>query len=108
MAKRIALEAFDLDDLGAELREYHRAVRTGDIAGEVEHGYAIERRTLSDVRVVCRGCVALWLCKPLQCNTMVADFGSRARDFAGSVVEEHRQAYLNHAAESRVVDFMAH
>ena len=50
MAKRIALEAFYFDNFGAELREDHRAVRTRDVAGEVEHGDAIERRFFSDVQ----------------------------------------------------------
>ncbi len=108
MAKRIAFEAFDLDNFGAELREDHRAVRTRDVAGEVEHRDAIERRFSVDVRFAFRRCVARWLCKPLQCRAVVALFRSRTANFAGSVVEEHRQAHLNHAAESGVVDFMAH
>src|SRR5208283_4072831 len=77
MAKRIALEAFDLDDLGAELREYHRAVRTRDVAGEVEHGDAVERRPFSGAQVLFRRCVARWLCKPLQRRAIVGERGSR-------------------------------
>src|SRR5271157_6267011 len=72
IAKRIALEAFDLDDLGAELREYHRAVRTRDVAGEVEHGDSIQRRPFSRAQVLFRRCVALWLCKPFQRRAIVA------------------------------------
>ncbi len=44
MAKRIALETFDLDNFGAELREDHRPVRTGDVAGEIEYRDPLERR----------------------------------------------------------------
>ena len=39
---------------------------------------------------------------------VVADSWRRPDYFAGSIVEEDRQAHLNHAAESGVVDFMAH
>ena len=88
MAKRIALEAFDLDNFGAELREYHRAVRTRDVAGEVEHGDAIERRPFADALSVLRRCVARWLCKPLQRRAIVDGLGSGTRDFAGSVAAE--------------------
>src|SRR5579862_4279688 len=108
MTKRIAFEAFDLYNFGAELREDHRTVRTRDVAGEVEYRDAIERRFSIEVRFAHRRCVARWLCKPLHCRTVVALFRSRPANFAWSVIEEHRQAHLNHAAESGVVDFMPH
>ena len=61
MTKRIALEALDLDNFGAELREYHRAVRSRDVAGEVEHRDAVERRPFGGARVVFVGNIARWL-----------------------------------------------
>ncbi len=44
----------------------------------------------------------------MECDSIVALFRSRARDFAGGVVQKDRQAHLKHVAESGVVDFMAH
>ena len=108
MAKRIALEALDFDHLGAELREDHRTVRARDVTGEVEHGDAVERRFFSDAQICFLRRVARWLSKPLQRRALVAVFRRRPGDFAGSVVEEHRQSHLNHAAESRIVDLLAH
>src|SRR3984957_19725933 len=70
VAKRVALEAFDLDNFGAELREDHRAVRTGDVAGKVEYRDPIERRSLfsffSATQIIFRRDSAGWLSKPLQ------------------------------------------
>ena len=43
MAKGVTFEAFDLDDVGAHLREQHWTVRAGDIAGEIENEDARER-----------------------------------------------------------------
>src|SRR5262249_32980301 len=42
-AKRIAAKRLDLDHLGAEIREKHRAERAGDEGGEVHHADAVER-----------------------------------------------------------------
>ncbi len=53
-------------------------------------------------------CIARRLCKPLQSRAIVAAARSGTGDLARSVVEKHRQAHLDHRAESRVVDFLAH
>src|ERR1700683_4345784 len=108
MAKRIALEAFDLDYFGAELREDHRPVRTRDVTGEVKHGDAVERRLFADAPIVLPRSVARWLLEPLQRCSIVAGIGSGTSDFARSFVEKHRDSHLNHAAERRVVDLLSY
>ncbi len=109
MAKRVALEAFDLDHLGAELREDHRAVRARDVAGEVEHRDAVERRPFSATRAsVFAETSRVGSRKPLQRRAIVAALRRRARDFAGRVVENDRHADLDRAAEGRIVDLLAH
>src|SRR5581483_12353072 len=44
-ARREQVGVVDTDDLGAEVAEQHRAVRTRPHHGEVEHPYPFERQT---------------------------------------------------------------
>src|SRR5205085_1831888 len=43
VAERVALEAFDLDHVGAHLAQDHWSVRAGDVAAEIQYQQAIER-----------------------------------------------------------------
>src|SRR5262249_34872913 len=44
LAERVAVQRLDLDDIRAEIRQHHRRVRSGDVAGQVDDPNPLERR----------------------------------------------------------------
>src|ERR1700722_15282399 len=105
-AKGVAIQIFDFDYLGAELRENHRTVRSRNVAGEIEHRDSIEW-TFREVMVLghrnnLRRVVEIRVMTRVRCRRR------RSHGFAGRRSKGDGYAELHRSAEVGIADFLAH